>query len=351
MIFRQLYDLTSSTYTYLLGCEESKAAVIIDAAFREFDRDAALIRELGLDLKYVLDTHVHADHVTSAWLMKSAFGAKIVLSASYDAEGVDVHVSDGDTLTFGNESLEALATPGHTVGCMTYLAADQRMAFTGDCLMIRGAGRTDFQSGDVNLMWDSIHTKLFSLPDDCIIYPGHDYHGRTTSTIAEERAFNPRIGGNARKEDFVGYMRNLGLPHPKLLDEAVPANLRSGRPDPDAKVTVGWGPVVRTFAGVPEIDPEWVAGNLDQLFLLDVRTDEEFTGQSGRIAGSHLLPLDELRHRLNEVPRDKPVITICQTGRRSALATQIMIAEGYERVANLPGGIVDWARMSLPLTD
>lgn len=347
MIFRQLFDPKSSTYTYLLACEATGEAIVIDPVFEQYDRDHALMHELDLTLKYTLDTHVHADHVTAASLMKDRLGAKIVLSGAYGNDCVDVAVDDGDTIEFGRQSVSVLSTPGHTAGCVTYVSADRKMAFTGDCLMIRGAGRTDFQSGDVHAMWQSIRDKLFALSDDCIVFPGHDYHGRTASTIGEEKAFNPRIGGDAKEEDFTGYMNNLGLPHPKLLDVAVPANMKCGRtPEPD--VAEDWAPVSRTFAGILEVEPEWVARHLDELTIVDVRTPEEFRGELGRIEGSVLIPLDELRDRLGDLARDKPVVTVCQSGKRSAMAAQILVDSGFDKVANIPGGLIHWARMALP---
>lgn len=303
MIFRQLFDPVSSTYTYLLGCEESREAVVIDPVYEQHSRDAALIRELQLNIRYALDTHVHADHVTAAWLMRASERADIVLSRRYDAQDVDVPVDDGDVLAFGNCSVEVRATPGHTNGCVTFVTGERDKAFTGDCLMIRGAGRTDFQGGDVHEMWQSIHERIFSLPDECLVYPGHDYFGRTVSTIAEEKRYNPRIGGDAREEDFAGYMNNLGLAHPKLIDIAVPANMKCGRPSdaalPDA---ITWGPVTLTFAGVPEIRPDWVARHLDELFVLDVRSPGEFEGDLGHLQHAHLIPLGGLRERIDEVP-------------------------------------------------
>ncbi|MCB1691120.1 MAG: MBL fold metallo-hydrolase [Pseudomonadales bacterium] len=350
MIFRQLFDLTSSTYTYLLACERTREAVIIDTVFPQFDRDAALVRELGLDLKYVLDTHVHADHVTAAWRFHERFGAKIVLSGAYGAKNVDIEAQDGDVIAFGDETITVHATPGHTAGCLTFVTGDGKRAFTGDCLLVRGAGRTDFQSGDVGAMWHSIHDVIFTLPPDCLLYPGHDYNGRTVSSVAEEKRFNPRIGGDARLEDFSGYMNNLGLPHPKLIAEAVPANMRCGRPEGEVQETDDWAPLNRTFAGVSEIDPEWLATHIDDVYVLDVRSAQEFLGEPGHLRDAHLLPLDELRARIEEVPRDVPVVTVCQSGKRSAMAAQILAADGRERVANLPGGIIDWFRMALPLT-
>ena len=349
MIFRQLFDSVSSTYTYLLGCADTREAVVIDPVFEQHERDTALIRELGLKVRYALDTHVHADHVTGAWLMHMALNAQTVLSARYGIANVDVPVDHGDVLAFGNCSLAVRATPGHTSGCLTYITNSQEMAFTGDCLMIRGAGRTDFQAGDEHEMWRSIREQIFTLPDDCLVYPGHDYFGRTVSTVIEEKKFNPRIGGDAREEDFVGYMENLGLPHPKLIDIAVPANMKGGRPDEDTLPgEIDWGPVTMTFAGIPEIAPDWVARHIDGLFVLDVRDPGEFEGELGHLEGAHLIPLDELRDRLDEMPQELPVVAVCQSGKRWAMAAEILLKSGYKRVANVSGGLIQWSRLALP---
>ena len=349
MIFRQLYDAASSTYTYLLGCPESREAIIIDPVYEQFARDVALLRELGLQLRYTLDTHVHADHVTAAWRFKQQFHAQIVLSERFHVDEVDVPVEHGTVLSFGNCSVTARATPGHTVGCTTFVTQNQTMAFTGDCLMIRAAGRTDFQGGDVHVMWRSIQEQIFTLADDCLVYPGHDYNGRMVSTIAEEKRFNPRIGGDAREEDFAGYMENLGLPHPRLLDIAVPANLHCGKPGSDA-ITPDpmWAPIITTFAGIPEIQPDWVARHLKDITVLDVRSTQEFTGELGHVSSAQLIPLDELRDRVAEITRDKPVVTICQSGKRSAMAVQILQKAGFDKVANVPGGMLQWGRLGLP---
>lgn len=350
MIFRQLFDTDSSTYTYLLGCPDTHEAVIIDTVFEKHARDTALIRELGLTVRYAMDTHVHADHVTGAWLMREHLGAQTVISAQAGVDEVDVKASDGDVLAFGNQSVSVRATPGHTDGCLTYVTRDKDMAFTGDCLLIRGAGRTDFQAGDAHRMWRSIQQQIFSLPADCLLYPGHDYDGRTVSTVAEEKAFNPRIGGEAREEDFVGYMENMALPHPRLIDIAVPANMRGGKPEEGlAPETQDWGPVTRSFAGIPEILPDWVARHREDLFLLDVRSEGEYSGELGHVGNAMLIPLDELRERLQEVPNDKPVITICQSGKRSAMAAQILLKSGIDQAANLAGGMIQWHRLGLPV--
>ena len=347
MIFRQLFDPTSSTYTYILGCPDSQEAIIIDSVFEHHGRDTALLRELGLRIKYTIDTHVHADHVTGSWLMKETFDAQIMLSGSYDAEGVDIELIDGMVLAFGDCSVTAVATPGHTAGCFTFVTNDQSMAFTGDFLMIRGAGRTDFQAGDVNIMWHSIQDNIFSLPKDCLLYPGHDYMGRTVSTVDEERRFNPRIGGEAKPEDFAGYMENLGLPHPKLLAIALPANLKSGKSDESAQSQT-WEPIIVTFAGVPEVEPDWIARHLNNLTILDVRSEAEFSGDLGHIENSLLIPLDQLRDRANELPSDKPIVAICQSGKRSGMVTQILLGAGFDQVANIPGGLIHWQRLALP---
>ncbi len=349
MIFRQLFDQASSTYTYLLADEQTHEAVLIDPVFEQHLRDAALLRELGLVLRYTLDTHCHADHVTGAWLMKAAAGSEIALSAVYEATHVDRPLCHGDTIRFGAQLLEVRATPGHTAGCLTFVTADRTKAFTGDALLVRGAGRTDFQQGDARTLFRSIHEQLFTLDDSCAVYPGHDYEGRTATTIGEERRHNPRIGGGAREEDFVGYMTNLGLPHPKQLAIALPANLRAGQPERGGgPVVATWGPVVVTYAGMRDIAAEWVATHRDEVYVVDVRSAPEFTGELGHVCGAQLLPLDELRARLGDVPTDRPVIVVCQTGARSAMGAAILAKAGVTRVASLAGGMIRWRELGLP---
>ena len=269
LIFRQLFDAASSTYTYLLADPQSREAVLIDTVFEHHLRDHALVEEPGPRLIAVLDTHCHADHVTGAWLMQQSTGCKIGISARYgDAlQGADLRLDHGDRVAFGKRSLEVRATPGHTDGCLTYVTDGHRLAFTGDCLLIRGAGRCDFQQGNAVTLFRSITGQIFSLPDDCLIFPGHDYSGRTVTSVGEERAHNPRIGGGADERDFVGFMENLNLPHPKQIAFAVPANLRSGRPDDgETPRPADWGPVRQSYAGLYEIDPEWVASPAPNMF-------------------------------------------------------------------------------------
>jgi len=351
LIFRQLFDATSSTYTYLVGDPRTRQAVIVDPVFEQHARDRALIDELGLSLVAALDTHCHADHVTGAWLLRQATGCRIGVSARYgDAlQGADLRLDDGDRVAVGVRHLDVLATPGHTDGCLTFVSDDRRFALTGDALLIRGAGRCDFQQGDARTLYRSITERLFTLPDDCLIFPAHDYAGRTVSSVAEEKAHNPRIGGRADERDFVGFMENLHLPHPKQLAIAVPANLRSGRPaDGRLPAAADWGPVRQTYAGVLEIDPEWVAEHRDALELVDVRQAGELDEQLGRIAGARCIPLDELASRLDELPRERPLVTVCHAGMRSAQATVILRQAGFPHVANLRGGMAQWRQLGLP---
>ncbi len=342
-LFRQLFDLESSSYTYLLADTVTRQALLIDPVFEQFERDRALVRELGLELTHTLETHVHADHVTAAWRFREALGSKIVLAARSGASGADIYVEDSDSLEAGAASLTVRATPGHTNGCVTYVTRDLSMAFTGDALLIRGAGRTDFQQGDASTLYRSIREKIFTLPDDCLLYPAHDYAGRMVTTVGEERRWNPRIGGEASETDFVGYMRNLGLPHPKQIDGAVPANLECGRPTGDFTPAVpSWGPVVRTFAGVPEIDPLWVAEHRSAVTIVDVREASELVGDLGRMEASLHIPLGVLAARAGEIPRDKPVVCICRSGRRSAQACVILANVGRDDVASSAGGMIRW---------
>lgn len=342
-LFRQLYDNVSSTYTYILADIKSRDAVIIDPVFELHHRDLALLRELGLKLKYALDTHCHADHATGAWLMKKATNCQIVLSKRYEAENVDVPVDDGDEIHFGKQVLRVLATPGHTDGCLTYVLVDQSMAFTGDCLMIRSAGRTDFQQGNPSRMYESIRQKLFKLPGSCLVYPAHDYDGRCVSTIEEEKTYNARIGGNANERDFVGYMKNLNLPHPKKIDIAVPANMRCGRPvDDHYPKPAEWGPVEQNYEGVLQISPDWVADHLSEITIIDVRDQEEYALDKAIIKDAINIPLDDLMGRVKEIPANKPIVTLCRSGKRSAQATVLLKKSGIRDVANLKGGMIAW---------
>jgi sulfur dioxygenase len=344
LIFRQLFDPQSSTYTYLLGDTRRGAAILIDPVFEQARRDAALLRELGLSLKATLETHVHADHVTGAWLMKRQTGSMIALSAESGATGADRYLAHGDRVPFGDRWLEVRATPGHTHGCVTYVADDERMAFTGDCLLIRGCGRTDFQQGDPRAMYRSVRSQILTLPPSCLLYPAHDYRGLTVTSVAEERTFNPRLGGEIGEADFIGYMQNLGLPHPKLIDIAVPANLRCGRPEQDTAVPAepAWAPLTFTFAGMWEIPPDALEERAAQLQIVDVRDSEEFNGPLGRIRGATLIPLSELGSRTGELAQDHPVVAVCRSGARSAQAVVMLQKAGFKDVANLAGGMLRW---------
>jgi len=350
VLIRQHLDPASSTYTYLLIDPASRDAVLVDPVLGQHTRDAALIRELGVRLLFTLDTHCHADHVTGAWRMKQAFGSAIGLAAAYQARNVDLPLEHGSVVRFGEQALEVRATPGHTAGCLSFVSADRRVVFTGDALLVRAVGRTDFQQGNAAQLFESVRTQLFTLPDACVVYPAHDYEGRTSSTIGEERRHNPRVGGEARREDFIGFMDNLGLPPPKLIAVAVPANMTCGREaDGGEPPPPEWGPVQDTYAGVPEIAPEWLCRHRDEVELVDVRSPAEFEGELGHLEGSKLLPLDELRRRMGEITTHKPVVLICQTGKRSAMAAAILRKAGLPRVANLAGGLVRWRQLGLPI--
>lgn len=229
LIFRQLFEKESSTYTYLLGCEQTREAMLIDPVDVTVDRDLGIVRDLNLNLVKVLNTHVHADHITGSGMIKQKSpGVLSVLSK--DSKGqADLTVSAGDRIMFGSRFVNVLATPGHTAGCVSYVLDDESKVFTGDALLIRGCGRTDFQEGDSSALWESVHTQLFTLPATCAVFPAHDYQGRTQSTIAEEIDLNPRL--TKPKEEFQEIMASLNLSRPAKIDVAVPANLRCGVPD------------------------------------------------------------------------------------------------------------------------
>jgi glyoxylase-like metal-dependent hydrolase (beta-lactamase superfamily II) len=228
VIFRQLIDPETSTYTYLLADRASREAVFIDTVHEQFDRDRTLLRELGLTLLYTLETHVHADHVTASGRFRKELGSEVVVGSACGVANADIGLREGERICFGGHVLVAWSTPGHTAGCVTYVCREEGMAFTGDALLIRGCGRSDFQDGDAATLFESVRTKIFSLPDETLLYPGHDYKGRTVTTVGEEKQFNPRLSLSKSEADFVALMDQLNLAYPRKIDIAVPANLESG---------------------------------------------------------------------------------------------------------------------------
>ena len=226
MIFRQLFEPLSSTYTYLLGCEETRQAVLIDPVIVATDRDLAAIKRLGLTLVYTLDTHIHADHITGALELKKMTGSRIAAPACDRLPCADFGIEEYKPFQVGGLTLMPLHTPGHTDGHFAYLLDDR--VFTGDTLLIEACGRTDFQNGDAEALYKSVKEKLFSLPDDVLVYPAHDYRGRHVSSIAQEKSRNPRLGQGRTLAEFKNIMANLKLPYPKFIDYAVPGNKQCG---------------------------------------------------------------------------------------------------------------------------
>jgi sulfur dioxygenase len=228
MIFRQLFDAASSTFTYLLADPDTGEAVLLDPVLEQVERDTTLLEQLGLELVATLETHVHADHITAAAVLRERLGSQVIVPRAAGVTGADVEVGEGDTVAFGRFVLEVRPTPGHTVGGTTYVLAEQGMAFTGDTLFVRGCGRTDFQGGDAATLYRSVHAQIFTLPDATLLYPGHDYKGHTVTTVGEEKVWNPRLGGGRSEAGFVAIMEGLDLSDPAKMDVAVPANLVAG---------------------------------------------------------------------------------------------------------------------------
>ncbi|PUA19716.1 MBL fold metallo-hydrolase [Glaciimonas sp. PCH181] len=226
MIFRQLFEPLSSTYTYLIGCEETGQAILIDPVIVEVERDLAEIQRLGLKLAYSIDTHIHADHITAALALKKKVGSKIAVAAYDRLPCADLGIEEGTPFHVGSLTLQPLHTPGHTDGHFSYVFDDR--VFTGDALLIDGCGRTDFQNGDADTLYKSVWEKLFRLPDECLVYPAHDYHDRRVSSILQEKKCNPRLGQERTPEQFKQIMDNLHLPYPKLIDFAVLGNKQCG---------------------------------------------------------------------------------------------------------------------------
>lgn len=324
MLFRQRIESRSCTYTYLLADEATGEALLIDPVLETAPRDAALVRELGLALRYTLETHCHADHVTGADALRRELGSEPAAPAASGIRHARL-LADGEVLRMGGVALEVLYTPGHTEGDACYLAADR--VFTGDTLLIGACGRTDFQHGDAARLYDSVHRRLFTLPEATRMFPAHDYHGRTESTIGEQKRHNPRLAGR-RREAFVEIMAKLGLPYPKQIERAVPANMEGGRgAEPVADVPAA--PAERFFA-IPE------------LFLAVLEPDGR--ALEGLPAAPALtLPPHGWGTALERFPRSRTVGLVSRRGAECGALARALAERGHDVVV-LEGGLAGMGR-------
>ncbi len=337
MIFRQLFDSISCTYTYLLGSRPGGEALIIDPVLEKANHYLRLLEELDLTLIKAIDTHVHADHITALGVLRDKTHCVTVMGRMSEVDMVSMRVDEGDTIEIENVSLEVLYTPGHTIDSYSLVMPDR--VFTGDALFIRGTGRTDFQHGDNDDAYDSLFNKLLKLPDDTLIYPGHDYKGDTVSTIAEEKAFNPRLQVNSA-EEYASIMNGLKLPNPKHMDVAVPANLAIG-----------------FSAATPEIQEatinaeDAIKGGMDDTLFVDLREENE-RARDGVIPGSVHLPYQALGDNIRPggllaamaTSPGQRILLYCAFGERSALGLQDMFNAGIKNACHLGGGINAWTQ-------
>jgi sulfur dioxygenase len=343
MIFRQLFDHTSSTYTYLLASRHGGEALIIDPVLERVDRYIQLLRELDLRLVKAIDTHLHADHITGLDALAERTQCITVMGEQSKADVVSIRVADGDRVGIEGLTLDVIYTPGHTDDSYSYILPDR--VFTGDTLLIRGTGRTDFQNGDARAQYQSIFGRLLKLPDETLVYPAHDYKGDTVSTIGEERAFNPRLQVRSM-DDYVTLMSNLNLPNPKMMDVAVPANMRIGLAQ---KIVAdrGWAVTAaeaKTMVGQPDIA------------LVDLRETQE-RKRDGVIPGSLHVAYPDVRDSLQEDgllqqlahASGKRLLFYCAFGQRSAMAVQAAQAAGLTSARHLQGGVQAWKEAEGPL--
>ena len=344
MIFRQLFDSTSSTYTYLLASRHGGEALIIDPVLERVDRYIQLLKELDLRLVKAVDTHLHADHITGLEALAERTRCITVMGEQTKADVVSIRVSDGDRVGIEGLSLEALYTPGHTDDSYSYIMEDR--VFTGDTLLIRGTGRTDFQNGDPRAQYDSLFGRLLKLPEETMVYPAHDYKGDTVSTIGEEKAFNPRLQVKS-VDEYVDLMNNLHLPNPKMMDVAVPANMRIGLAQ---QIVAGKGWAISAEEAKQLVDKPEVA-------LIDLREDQE-RRKHGVIPGSlHVaypaiedsLKADGLLQQLAKAA-GKHLVFYCAFGERSAMAVQAAQAAGLATSRHIHGGMQAWQQAHGPLT-
>lgn len=347
IIFHQLFEAQSSTYTYIIADKITREAAIIDPVLETVDRDLKLIEELNLKLIYVLDTHIHADHITGAGEIRKRTGAKTAVSKAAGVGCADVALEDGQELLLGAKKIHVISTPGHTNTCLTYTF--EGLLFTGDALLIRTCGRTDFQQGSAEKLYHSIHEKLFKLPEQMLVYPGHDYRGQTASTIELEKKHNARLKESISLDEFKKIMSELNLPHPKKIQEALPANMACGLVKDNRTLHP------QIVDGVPEITVQDVFLHQTdvankKLKLIDVRRPDEFNGELGHIEGAVLITLGEqLTNYLNTGNREDEIVFICRSGGRSGNATIESIKLGYKFTANMVGGMIKWNEEKQPV--
>ncbi len=339
----QLFDPASSTYTYILFDESSRDALIVDPVDEQLERDLATLRQYGLKLQWAVETHAHADHITSAALLAEHTGAKTAAPAGCGIGTAAVQLNDGDSLAFGTESIRALHTPGHTSGSMSFTWRDH--VFTGDTLLIGGCGRTDFQSGSAEDLYRSLTTVLFALPDATTVWPGHDYQGRTRTTIGTEKAGNARVAGKTLAE-FVATMAGLNLPRPRRIDEAVPANLSSGVRHDAGSAGATAAQAAAGYAGDVSAELAFAWWQAGEAVLVDVRSDaeREWVGfVPGAVAlawkqwpGMAMNPQFDTRLRA-VVPGGQKVLLLCRSGVRSIAAAKRATELGLEAYNILEG--------------
>lgn len=347
VIVHQIFEHQSSTYTYIIADSKSREAAIIDPVLETVERDIKWIEEMGLKLIYALDTHIHADHITGAGEFRKRLNIKTGVSHVAGVSCVDIPLEDGQELLLGDKKIRVIATPGHTNTCVSYYF--EGMVFTGDALLIRGCGRTDFQEGSSENLFKSVREKLFSLPEDTIVYPGHDYRGFTSSTIKSEKLFNPRLKESIGLDDFKKIMSELKLANPKKIHEAVPANLTCGQ----VKSSREFNPQI--VDGIPEVNPKELYAHISsgllnkKVKLIDVRRPDEFNAELGHIDGAQLVTLGpDLTKYLETGDRSEEIVFICRSGGRSGNATAESIKMGYKFTVNMAGGMIRWNEEKLP---
>ena len=343
MIFRQLFDQVSGTYSYLLASRPGGEAMIIDPVLEKVDRYLQLVRELDLKLVKAVDTHLHADHITGLGALRDRTHCITVMGEQTKADVVSMRLADGDKLTIEGLILDAIYTPGHTDDSYSFIMPDR--VFTGDTLLIRGTGRTDFQNGDPRQQYESIFNRLLKLPDATLVYPAHDYKGDTVSTIGEERAFNPRLQVKS-VDDYVALMNNLKLANPKMMDVAVPANMKVGLHQEEV-ARRGWALTASQAQGL--------LGKPD-MALIDLREKSE-RERHGVIPGSLHVPYPSLQENIGEggmlhelaKSTGKRLVFYCAFGERSAMAVQAAQDCGLASACHIQGGIDAWEKASGPL--
>lgn len=351
MIFRQLIDYETKTFSYLLADPLRRKAVLIDPVLSQVERDTKLLEEMRLDLEYTIETGVHGDHLTSSPILRAKTRCQTIVPKGSKVQGADREVEHGEAIMFGLLALEARSVPGRTKSNMMYVTADLSKAFVGSALLIRDLSRVDHPDSDPRMLYQSIREQILTLPSFTELYPGRDFAGRTATSVGEERQHNPYFFDNPTEEEFLARLDARELPDRSIIDSnrsqnsIFPPPMAYEVPEPSKQ----WAPIKRSVTGIPEVLPEWVFDSERNYRIIDVRGLDEYTGDLGHIEGSELVTLNNISGLALPWDRRKKYVTVCRSGGRSGRAAALLEQMGFTQVASMAGGMLRWSELEYPV--